>query len=219
MPATVTRRGDAFNYFLDRVDYSSLFFCWNWKLSTGSHGYGQLFWDKKVQTAHRFSYLLFKGDPGEKHVLHKCGNRRCCNPLHLYAGTQKQNFGDMVRHGTYSPPPRFQGERVANSALLDAQASEIKQRLLEGASCEDLARRYKVSISTISLVKRNQRYAHVRPFLPDRTKYNRPRITKSQAAEIKARLSRGQAGAVVAREMGLTPQVVSRVKHGKTLGV
>lgn len=219
MSATVSRRADALKYFLERIDNPSLFDCWIWRLSTGSHGYGQLFWDKRVQTAHRFSYLLFNGDPGDLSVLHKCGNRRCCNPLHLYAGTQLQNHHDMRQHGTYSPPPVLKGGQVGNSVLSDAQASEIKLSLLEGAACTELAVRYKVSISTISLIARNKRYAHVEPFLPERTRGNRPKMTKAQVAEIKTRLANGETGASVAKAMGLTPDQVSRVNRGKTTGV
>jgi hypothetical protein len=219
MSTTVSRREAAFEYFFGRIDNPSLFGCWIWNLSTGSHGYGQLFWDKKVQTAHRFAYLLFNGDPGDLSVLHKCGNRRCCNPLHLYSGTQLQNHQDMRNHGTYSPPPKLRGEQVGNAALSDAQASEIKWKLLERATCKELAAEYKVSTSTVSLIARNKRYTHVESFLPQRTKSSRPKITKAQVVEVKTRLANSETGISIARTMGLTPQQISRVNRGMTVGI
>jgi hypothetical protein len=40
------------------------------------------------------------------YVLHHCDNPPCCNPLHLYAGTQRQNIHDAIARGRFSPPPR-----------------------------------------------------------------------------------------------------------------
>jgi hypothetical protein len=48
------------------------------------------------KTAHRASYAAFVGEPGSLHVLHKCHNRSCINPEHLYAGTHADNMRDLV---------------------------------------------------------------------------------------------------------------------------
>jgi len=32
-------------------------------------------------------------------VCHKCDNTECCNPLHLFKGTQKDNLQDMIKKG------------------------------------------------------------------------------------------------------------------------
>lgn len=154
-------------YFVRKVAIREPGECWLWMASVGSHGYGN--WGHgKTGTAHRATYKLFYEDPGILQVNHKCGNRRCCNPDHLYAGTQLENFKDMVLHGTHVSPPRLQGENVGNSKLTDSQASEIKSALITGALGVDLAKIYGVSVSTISLIRRNRRYAHVPPFLPKR---------------------------------------------------
>lgn len=161
MSIRVSAPADAIRYFMDRVQIDDVDDCWLWKLSTGGHGYGQLFWDKRVQTAHRFAYHLFRGDPGSKQINHHCGNRRCCNPAHLYAGTQLENFQDMVRHGTHVPPPYKRGSEVGNSKLTEKQAAEIKRGLAQGLSGPHLARQFGVSVSTISLIRRGIRWGHV----------------------------------------------------------
>ena len=33
------------------------------------------------------------------HVCHACNNGRCCNPNHLYWGTAKENYADMMANG------------------------------------------------------------------------------------------------------------------------
>lgn len=161
MNHSISESEKAARYLLDRVQVGKADECWLWKLSTGSHGYGQLFWDHRVQTAHRFSYKLFKGDPGRLQVNHSCGNRRCCNPAHLYAGTQLQNYKDMLRHGTHVPPPHKVGSEIGNSKLTEADAIKIKQMLKNGIPGASIARQYSVSVSLISLIKREKLWKHV----------------------------------------------------------
>lgn len=51
--------------------------------------------------SHRMAYALTNGPP-ENDVLHRCDNRPCCNPAHLWDGTQADNMADMVAKGRQS---------------------------------------------------------------------------------------------------------------------
>ena len=129
--------------------------CWEWKLSVSSTGYGN--WcHAKQGTAHKRTYVLFNGDPGDLFVLHRCGNRRCCNPDHLYAGTPLENYEDAVRHGTNSPPPVLRGQEVKNQngmSLLNPDiVRAIRRRRESGETGASLAREYGVTQSCISRV-------------------------------------------------------------------
>jgi hypothetical protein len=75
--------------------------CWN---CTGylNRGYGVTRYEgKDIIPAHRLSWILFKGEiPKGLWVLHKCDNKRCVNPEHLFLGTCKDNVKDMIKkHG------------------------------------------------------------------------------------------------------------------------
>ena len=76
--------------------------CWNWIASMTTSGYGQLR-DRNTgmpTSAHRISYMQNVGGiPYGMFVLHKCNNKRCVNPDHLYVGTKSQNAYDCVRDG------------------------------------------------------------------------------------------------------------------------
>lgn len=73
--------------------------CWDWIGATVS-GYGVLNIGTKNILAHRLSYILNISDELQGlNVLHKCDNRRCCNPEHLFLGTHKDNTRDMVLKG------------------------------------------------------------------------------------------------------------------------
>jgi hypothetical protein len=80
--------------------------CWVWIGSMRDDGYGEMFVDNKHCTAHRLAFKLFVGDiPAactNVDVLHKCNNKRCINPDHLYLGTDKDNRYDALLQGAYS---------------------------------------------------------------------------------------------------------------------
>ena len=71
--------------------------CFIWDGSTRSNNKcGALRLNKfKFISAHRLSYLLFKGQiPENYNVLHTCDNPLCVNPNHLFLGTQLDNIKD-----------------------------------------------------------------------------------------------------------------------------
>lgn len=73
--------------------------CWVWTACCAS-GYGSLRVGSRMVGAHRASYILHKGKiPRGLFVLHKCDNKKCVNPQHLFVGTQKRNMDDMRRKG------------------------------------------------------------------------------------------------------------------------
>lgn len=56
-------------------------------------------WRGKVHYTHRLALIAFGPvDPRKPFVAcHTCDNRRCCNPDHLVAATQRFNVHDMIR--------------------------------------------------------------------------------------------------------------------------
>lgn len=76
--------------------------CWPWTGARNPHGYGKLKIKRTrmVITAPRFAFAVhFDVDPGEQCVLHRCDNRACCNPNHLFLGSQLDNLADMRAKG------------------------------------------------------------------------------------------------------------------------
>lgn len=75
--------------------------CWNWEGTLTQYGYGiahagVVEGKAKSIRAHILSFAL--SNPTENvekgFVLHRCNNRRCCNPTHLYLGDHRQNMAD-----------------------------------------------------------------------------------------------------------------------------
>jgi hypothetical protein len=77
--------------------------CWPWQGTKTPEGYGQFLLDGKMRYAHRVSFLLFTGAWAENYTLHDCDNPPCCNPLHLYDGTQRENIRQAEERGRNKP--------------------------------------------------------------------------------------------------------------------
>lgn len=71
--------------------------CWIWEGNVSNNGYGRVTLLGVNFLAHRVSYELYMGLISEdKGVLHKCGNKLCVNPEHLYLGDAQDNARDWV---------------------------------------------------------------------------------------------------------------------------
>lgn len=113
--------------------------CWEWGAHKGHNGYGQMKFGEKIERAHRISWMLFKGEiPADKQVLHKCDNRGCVNPNHLWLGTNLENRWDMVSKG-----------RHGGTKLTDENVREIRALRVEGLKLQEIADFYSVTKSTI----------------------------------------------------------------------
>lgn len=130
--------------------------CWNWISTKYDTGYGQFWAHGKHQKAHRISYQLHRGEiPHGLCVLHKCDNRRCVNPDHLFLGTISDNNADKVAKGRQA---RFDRRGTANyrAKLTDLDVAEI--RAANGILHRQLAEQYGISGPQISLIRSGKRW-------------------------------------------------------------
>lgn len=115
--------------------------CWKW---TGmrAHGYGYLWREGKMVRAHRLSYELFVGDPGDRVVMHRCDNPGCVNPDHLTLGTVADNNADMRAKQRHALPPPGGGRAGATHCVRGHLLSRVNGRT-RCPTCENEAKRAK----------------------------------------------------------------------------
>lgn len=118
--------------------------CMECHLSNVSQGYCKL---KENKLAHRFVYTALVCDPGDLLVLHKCDNRRCINPEHLFHGTHYDNVLDMMAKGRHdkSTGPGFGTKKL----ISNEEHIEMIKLYSEGWSHRNLADKYFCSKKTI----------------------------------------------------------------------
>lgn len=138
--------------------------CWEWSGATNSTGYGTVGWHGHVYTAHRIAAWLsgLVKSPSrpahsrdKEHVLHRCDNRKCCNPNHFFIGSYSDNQRDAYTKKRKVQP---KGERHTNAKLSNQQVTEIRERYAAGEYQVPLAKEYGVSQRAISLIVREETY-------------------------------------------------------------
>lgn len=165
-PFTKEERIAAFWAKVHKTDY-----CWEWTASVDHGGYGKVGTNSgKFWSAHRFSWELVYGPvPEGLKVCHKCDNRRCVRPDHLFLGTQAENLADMRakhRHSCGAPHSaalrnrNTHGEHNPQARLTKGQVLQI--RALKGTlTQEQLASNFGVSRGCVYGILSRRTWGHL----------------------------------------------------------
>lgn len=73
--------------------------CWEWQGPIEKNGYARVWFRRKNEGVHRIVCESENGLLGDLYALHRCDNRRCANPAHIFAGTPLDNMRDMIAKG------------------------------------------------------------------------------------------------------------------------
>jgi len=151
MPMKKYTKEDFARRFWTRVKISDLLECWEWQGATVA-GYGNLYvgpfakGNVVTRRAHRIAWEMTYGSiPVKMWVLHKCDNRLCVNPAHLFLGSPAQNSADMVRKNRQA-----RGETHSQSKLTEDNVREIRLMVFSGQSQGDVAKKFDIDPSTVS---------------------------------------------------------------------
>jgi hypothetical protein len=140
--------------------------CWEWLGGRQSGGYGTFTaYPRRSVKAHRFAYELAVGPiPPGLYVCHRCDNRGCVNPAHLFLGTHQDNMDDRTRKGRGWNPS---GEANPRAKLTYARADQIRRRRREGLKLRELEAEFGLSRATIDRVVAGKAWMRPGPQLSD----------------------------------------------------
>lgn len=128
--------------------------CYLWDGSYFDSGYGRWQECNKALRAHRVSYAKYKGKiPFGLKVLHRCDNKACVNPEHLYLGTNKRNTRDALQRKRFCV-----GDRHDKTKIPDA---EIKKIMYDCRPNTVICKEYGVSDALIGQIKRGVTRKHI----------------------------------------------------------
>jgi hypothetical protein len=128
--------------------------CWEWTGYIMPNGYGQIGLGQSVFLVHRASYSVFVGDiPEGLYVCHKCDNRKCFNPDHLFAATHNENMADMINKGRQRS---LSGVESPNAKLTTEQIQEIRDRYIPYVTTAELANEFGITKQYVGQLARKE---------------------------------------------------------------
>lgn len=124
--------------------------CWPFSgcesLRYGAIGYR----GKRIKSNRAVWFVTFGEIPKGLCVLHRCDNMRCCNPRHLFLGTDIENVQDRDTKGR-----GCRGERVNTSRLTRGIVCKVRALLRKKVPVTEICKmlQFKVSSTTIYHIK------------------------------------------------------------------
>lgn len=183
--------------------------CWPWLGSVDTNNYGLCYLGGTRDRAHRVAYVLANGPIGRwsdrrsLSVCHECDNPICCNPAHLFEGTDADNMADKIAKGRQ---PR--GAAHHRSKLTSSQVQAVQQdtRPVRVIAAE-------LGVSAATVYNAQQDAALVRDKMRARRAANAAKLTDEQVYAIRAD---NRSGKDIAADYAIGMQNVYHIKRRST---
>lgn len=148
-------------FIYEKIKKDEITGCWEYTGYIRPNGYGRINRKGVTHYVHRYVYSNTIGYiPDGMDVCHKCDNRKCCNPEHLFVGTRADNMMDAVKKGRQAKGEKLAvhhiGEKSPFSKLYSPQVIIIRGMADLGINKKDLSKAFGVSIDNIrKIISRN----------------------------------------------------------------
>ena len=152
--------------FMSKINIGAGGGCWNWTDAPHTTGYGVLSiivnGSSRLLFAHRLAYFFAFGEIpasdgrwGTLLVCHRCDNRLCVNPAHLFLGTDGDNMRDKTAKGRNHRPV---GMLSPTAKLTDDQVRQIRA---DNRDRHELAKAFGINESTVRNIRSRKTWRHL----------------------------------------------------------
>lgn len=131
--------------------------CWLYTAGVMPNGYGHFWMDGRGHGAHRVAFYLTHGY-WPKNACHHCDNPPCCNPAHIFDGSDLDNMRDKIAKGRLRVPA---GSDHYFAKFSEQAIRNIRYACRSGESRGSIAARYGVNRSVISRIVAITTYRNV----------------------------------------------------------
>lgn len=176
--------------FLRKIEFSNINDCWEWRELLASNGYGRINIGGTMFLSHRISYELFNSELLDLHCCHRCDNKKCINPFHLFSGTNSDNMQDKINKNRHSKGTDL-------SSLTEEQVIQIYQ---DSRQYKTISKDYNASVNRIRDIKLGITWKHI---------YNKYK----GFIKLSSREGEGNGSAVLNSEMVLNIKELSKSKN------
>ncbi len=191
--------------------------CLEWLGCCSPRGYGQFGWKGKIYTAHRVAWELVNGPiPDGSLCCHKCDNRKCCNPAHIFLGTHADNMRDMVDKGRHVS---VRGEQNYNTKLTEQDVIAIRGEKFAGWRRCDIAQHFGISGKQVGIILSRKNWAHIDATQDAARENERPpaaKLTEQDVIAIRSDLYREWTLAAIGKQFGITESQASNILNRKS---
>lgn len=141
--------------FWSKVDIRGPDECWIWKAAPRGKKPGQqygAFWlDRRHQPANKIAWELVNGPMAEgMFACHRCDNPACCNPAHIFPGTNQENTADKVAKGRQVKGARVHTAKITEKDVLNIRSMRPPGRRAPNGLPEAIAAQYGITKQYVS---------------------------------------------------------------------
>jgi len=130
--------------------------CWEWTSYKSKKGYGTIFTVDGTILAHRYSWEKVNGPiPKGLFACHRCDNPSCCNPDHIFIGTQMENIQDCVAKGRRNTR---KGTAVNTNKLTEEQVLRV---FYDTRLAKEVAKDFGISHYTVAGIRLKKSWKHL----------------------------------------------------------
>lgn len=204
-----------------RVNKGNVSECWKWTGARTKAGYGLLTINYQNHYAHRLAWELHKGSkiPEGFFVCHRCDNPPCCNPAHLFLGTQDDNMKDASSKGRLAAT---QGEGHFNASITEDDVRRIRYLGSTNLARRKIGERFGISRQAVTDILFKRTWGHVDPeWEPPKNKskgtaHQNAKLTENDVKEIRRLSNEGMSQRKLAAKFGVSRGTIEPIIKGET---